>query len=63
MTATFSPVPSRPGAGRRDPRRRCRPRTTQKPTIVLRLLEIASAPSPAEAEAVQLHDEADETAA
>ena len=35
----------------------------EKPTIVLRLLEIASALSPAEDEAVTLHDEADETAA
>jgi len=39
------------------------PPDAEKPTIVLRLLEIASALSPAEDEAITLHDEADETAA
>ena len=41
-----------------------RPRAdAEKPTIILRLLEIASALSPAEDEAITQHDEADETAA
>ena len=59
VPAGEAPVdPARPL--RLTPHPRC---DAEKPTIVLRLLEIASALSPAEDEAVALHDEADETAA